>query len=453
VPFCESIKLMRILILGAGGRDFHNFNLLYRHRRDVEVVAFTASQIPFQVGRRYPPCLAGPLYPDGIPIIDDVRLEDVVRRLKIDAAVFSYSDISHSGVMNLASRLLAAGCDFYLIGSERTMLKAALPVVSVCAVRTGCGKSAVTRYLCQALLKEGRKPVVVRHPMAYGKLEDHAVQSFLNLQDLARHACTLEEREEYEPLLRLGIPLFAGVDYEAVLALAEKSGDILIWDGGNNDTPFFRPDLEIVLVDPLRAGDELSYYPGYVNLLRAHIVVISKLSDVPAENLLIIRQNLQQAVPGKSIIQGDLEVLVESPETVAGRRVLVVEDGPSVTHGGMAFGAGVVAARRFGAREIVDPRPYAAGSLKRVYADYSHLDRVVPAMGYTREQLNDLMRTLAAVPCDLILSATPVDLRQLVHIDKPVLQVSYEFRECLAGGLSLEMNRMLAQWSLNGLSG
>ncbi|MGE4545789.1 MAG: GTPase [Pedobacter sp.] len=435
---------MRVLILGAGGRDFHNFNLLYRHRRDVEVVAFTASQIPFQVGRRYPPCLAGPLYPEGIPIVDDNGLDEMVRRLKIDAAVFSYSDISHSRIMDLASRVLATGCDFHLVGSERTMLKAALPVVSVCAVRTGCGKSAVTRYICQALLKEGRKPVVVRHPMAYGQLEEHAVQCFLNLQDLDRYGSTLEEREEYEPLLRLGIPLFAGVDYEAVLAMAEKTGDILIWDGGNNDTPFFRPDLEIVLVDPLRAGDELSYYPGYVNLLRSHVIIISKLSGVPDENLRLVRQNLQQTVPGTQIIQGDLDVTVEKPLAVAGQRVLVVEDGPTVTHGDMAFGAGVVAARRFGAAEIVDPRPYAAGSLAQVYTDYPHIDFIVPAMGYSKSQLNDLKRTLNDVPCDLILSATPVDLGRLLHIEKPIMQVSYEFIETAPGSLAAKVCQLIS---------
>lgn len=435
---------MRILILGAGGRDFHNFNLLYRHRRDVKVVAFTASQIPFQVGRRYPPCLAGPLYPEGIPIVDDNGLGEMVRRFKIDTAVFSYSDISHRRIMGLASQILATGCDFHLVGSERTMLKASLPVVSVCAVRTGCGKSAVTRYICQALLKKGRKPVVVRHPMAYGQLEEHAVQCFLNMEDLDRYGSTLEEREEYEPLLRLGIPLFAGVDYEAVLGRAEKSGDILVWDGGNNDTPFFRPDLEIVLVDPLRAGDELSYYPGYVNLLRAHVVVISKLSGVSDENLRLVRHNLRQAVPGRQIIQGDLDVMVENPLAVAGQRVLVVEDGPTVTHGDMAFGAGVVAARRFGAREIVDPRPYASGSLKQVFADYQHIHCIVPAMGYSKSQLNDLKLTLDAVPCDLILSATPVDLGRLLHIDKPIMQVSYEFIETVPDLLVAKIYRVIS---------
>jgi predicted GTPase len=437
------MRRQRVLILGAGGRDFHNFNLLYRRRNDVEVVAFTASQIPFQEGRLYPPGLAGPLYPDGIPIVDDGCIDDLVRRLNIDVAVFSYSDIAHVRVMELASEVLAAGCDFLLIGAERTMLKAALPVISVCAVRTGCGKSPVTRYLCRVLLDGGYRPVVVRHPMAYGRLEHRAVQSFRHLDDLDKQECTLEEREEYEPLLRLGVPLYAGVDYEAVLDRAEKAGDILIWDGGNNDTPFFRPDLEIVLVDPFRAGDELSYYPGYINLKRAHVVLIGKLSGVPEDKLLRLRQNLQKAVPEKRVMQGDLEVFVDDAAAVAGRRVLVVEDGPTVSHGGMASGAGVVAAKRFCAAQIVDPRPYAKGSLARVYADYPHIGPVIPAMGYSEAQLQDLRETLGAVPCDLVLSATPVDLARLLRLDKPMLQVSYDFVECSPGALRAEIDAMI----------
>lgn len=437
------MKPMRILILGAGGRDFHNFNLLYRHRRDVEVVAFTASQIPFQMGRQYPPELSGPLYPNGIPILDDEGLEALVGRLKINAAVFSYSDISHVRVMEIASRLLAVGCDFYFIGAERTMLQACLPVISVCAVRTGCGKSPVTRFLCRALLKQGHNPVVVRHPMAYGRLEHRAVQSFRHLEDLDVQGCTLEEREEYEPLLQLGVPLFAGIDYEAILKDAEKAGDILIWDGGNNDTPFFRPDMEIVLVDPLRAGDELSYYPGYINVLRAHLIIISKFDGVPPEKLRLVRQNLQRTRPETKVMQGDLSVSVEDPGLVAGRRVLVVEDGPTVSHGGMAFGAGVVAARRFGAAEIVDPRPFAVGSLKQVFMDYPKLASIIPAMGYSKAQLRDLKETLEAVPCDLILSATPVDLGRLISITKPLIRVAYEFKEFTPGTLVGEVDRLL----------
>lgn len=436
----------RLLILGAGGRDFHNFNLLYRHSDDVEVIAFTASQIPYQQGRVYPPELAGTLYPDGIPILGDEDPGELVRRLRIDTAVFSYSDISHGRVMELASQILAAGSDFLLIGAERTMLACGLPVVSVCAVRTGCGKSPVTRYLVRDLLDRGRRPVVVRHPMAYGKLEDRAVQWFRHVGDLERQGCTLEEREEYEPLLRLGVPLFAGIDYGQVLGLAETAGDILIWDGGNNDTPFFRPDLEIVLVDPLRPGDELSYYPGYVNLLRAHIVIVGKLAGVPVENLRRVHRNLRNAVPRAQVLQGDLVVSVERPDAVKGRKVLVVEDGPTVSHGGMASGAGLVAARRFGAREIVDPRPYAAGSLRQVYLDYPHLGPVVPAMGYNAGQVRDLEKTLAEVPCDLILSATPVDLPQLVSVPTPILQVSYEFTECRPGILISAIDRMIEQF-------
>ncbi|ABA88743.1 hypothetical protein Pcar_1497 [Syntrophotalea carbinolica DSM 2380] len=440
------MKPMRILILGAGGRDFHNFNLLYRHRRDVEVVAFTASQIPFQVGRLYPPELAGPLYPDGIPILADDGLEALVGRLKIDAAVFSYSDISHVRVMEIASRLLAAGCDFYFIGADRTMLQSGLPVISVCAVRTGCGKSPVTRFLCRALRQQGRNPVVVRHPMAYGRLERRAVQSFRSSEDLDAQGCTLEEREEYEPLLQLGVPLFAGIDYEAILKVAEKAGDVLIWDGGNNDTPFYRPDLEIVLVDPLRAGDELSYYPGYINVLRAHLVIVGKFDGVPPEKLGLVLQNLQRTVPETRVIQGDLSVSAEDPGAVAGRRVLVIEDGPTVSHGGMAFGAGVVAARRFGAAEIVDPRPFATGSLKQVFMDYPKLASIIPAMGYSKAQLNDLKDTIDAVPCDLVLSATPVDLGRLIPIAKPLIRVGYEFKELVPGALMTEVLRMLAKF-------
>jgi predicted GTPase len=443
------MKAKRILILGAGGRDFHNFNVLYRHREDVEIVGFTASQIPFQEGRLYPPSLAGPLYPDGIPIYDDEHLCDLVRCHKVDAAVFSYSDISHAQIMKIASRLLAVGCDFHLIGTEHAMLKVCLPVVSVCAVRTGCGKSPVTRYLCRGLLNEGRSPVVVRHPMAYGRLEQRAVQAFRHKADLDAQECTLEEREEYEPLLRLGVPLFAGIDYAAVLEMARQAGDVLIWDGGNNDTPFFRSNLEIVLVDPLRAGDELSYYPGFVNLLRAHVVVIGKSSGVPHEQLEHIHRNLRQFVPETPVVQGDLVVSVKTPEIVSGRRVLVVEDGPTVSHGGMAFGAGVVAARRFGAAEIVDPRPFAAGSLAQVYADFPHLDAILPAMGYSRAQLHDLEETIEAVPCDLVLSATPVDLRELLDISKPVVPVAYEFCECGPDALMEKVMEVLVEYEKN----
>ncbi|MGE4491718.1 MAG: GTPase [Syntrophotalea sp.] len=442
------MRRRRILILGAGGRDFHNFNLLYRHRQDCEVLAFTASQIPFQQGRVYPAVLAGALYPDGIPIIGEEPFGELVRRLAIDEAVFSFSDVSHQRLMEIASPILATPCDFRLVGAEHTMLKASLPVISVCAVRTGCGKSPVTRYICRHLLEAGQRPVVVRHPMAYGRLEHRAVQSFRHLDDLDAHQCTLEEREEYEPLLRLGVPLLAGIDYEAVLRAAEPAGNILIWDGGNNDTPFFFPDLDIVLVDPFRAGDELSYYPGYVNLRRAHLIVVSKRSEVPEANLDRLRRNLQSSVPETPLVQGDLQVSVASPEALAGCRVLVVEDGPTISHGGMAFGAGVVAARRFGAGEIVDPRPYAVGSLARVYAEYPHIGAVVPAMGYSAAQLDDLRQTLAAVPCDLVLSATPVDLARLLVIDRPVLRVSYEFCDASSGTLRSAVNAMLHRFGI-----
>jgi predicted GTPase len=427
--------LRRIVIMGAGGRDFHNFNVLYRHRSDVRVVAFTAAQIPYQNNRIYPPALAGENYPRGIPIVGEECLADLLRRESVDEVVFAYSDVAHGQVMDIASRVVAAGCDFLLVGAEQTMLKASLPVISVCAVRTGCGKSPVTRFLCRNLQQAGQRPVVVRHPMAYGKLEERAAQSFRGFADLDRYMCTLEEREEFEPLVRLGVPLFAGVDYQAVLQAAQACGDVLIWDGGNNDTPFYRPDLEIVLVDPFRVGDELTYYPGLINLLRARIVLVAKTRGVPSENLTRMRRNIASRNDRCLVVMGDLDVRIENPVAVRGKSVLVVEDGPTLTHGGMKFGAGIVAARRFGAARIVDPRPYAVGSLRQVFDTYPHLDRVLPAMGYSAQQMADLTRTMASVPCDLILCATPVDLRRLITSATPILPVSYEFKEQTEGQL------------------
>lgn len=425
----------RIVIMGAGGRDFHNFNVLYRHRCDIEVAAFTSAQIPFQSDRVYPPAFAGEHYPQGIPIVGEERLEELLGQKAVDEVVFAYSDVSHARVMEIASQVVAAGCDFRLVGAEKTMLRASLPVISVCAVRTGCGKSPVTRFLCRKLQQGGCRPVVVRHPMAYGKLEERGVQSFRVLADLDRHMCTLEEREEFEPLVRLGVPLFAGVDYQAVLEAAQECGDVLIWDGGNNDTPFFQPDLEIVLVDPFRVGDELTYYPGLTNLLRAGVVLVAKTTGVPTANLVRIRQNIASRNARCLVAMGDLDVQVENPAIVRGKNVLVIEDGPTLTHGGMKFGAGVVAARRFGAALIVDPRPYAVGSLQEVFDECSHLDRVLPAMGYSARQIADLAQTVAAVPCDLILCATPVDLRRLIKTETPILPVRYEFKELIEGQL------------------
>lgn len=419
----------KIILLGAGGRDFHNFNILYRRNPEVRVVAFTSAQIPFQADRRYPPSLAGALYSDGIPIIAENRLADLIHRHGVDEVILCYSDLSHQRVMEIASRVLALGSDFRLIAPERTMLRSALPVISIGAVRTGCGKSPVTRYLCRLLKEAGRAPVVIRHPMAYGRLDIRAAERFRHLADLDKYQCTLEEREEFEPLLRLGVPLFAGVDYEEILPRAEREGDILLWDGGNNDLPFVRPDLEVVLVDPCRAGDECSYFPGLVGLLRAGMVVLTKVDIASEEEIDRVRRNLRRFVPDTPVAAGRLALRLDNPELIRGKRVAVVEDGPTLTHGGMAFGAGVVAARRFGAAGIVDPRPFAAGSIADVYRNYPHLQDVIPAMGYSDEQVAHLKQTLTAIPCDLVLSATPVDLPSLLDLAVPVVQVRYEFEE------------------------
>jgi predicted GTPase len=426
----------RVIILGAGGRDFHNFNMVFRRNPDYFVMAFTATQIPFQEGRRYPPELAGPLYPDGIPILDQKDLRSLICRRKVDEVVFAYSDVSHQEVMQTASLALAMGADFRFLGPGRTMLPSPrVPVLSVCAVRTGCGKSPLTRHLCRLLQKMGRTPVVMRHPMAYGRLELRESEAFDTLEDLDRYQCTIEEREEFEPLINLGVPLLAGVDYELILEQATQRGDVIIWDGGNNDFPFLRSGLEIVLTDPLRPGDEISYYPGMVNLLRADVVILAKAEGASSRGIKLVEKNIRSFNPSARVLSGALDVHLANPEAIRGKRVAVVEDGPTLTHGGMTFGAGVVAARRHGAQEIVDPRPFAVGSLVDVYREFPHLKEVVPAMGYSELQLADLKATLAGIPCDMILSATPVDLGRLLHLARPLHPVTYEFREL--GGNSL----------------
>lgn len=419
----------RIVIMGAGGRDFHNFNMIFRNDPHFEVIAFTATQIPFQEGRRYPASLAGPLYPEGIAVVAVTELESLLRDRQVDEVLFAYSDVSHQELMAVASRVLAAGADFRLAGPDATMLSATIPVISVCAVRTGCGKSPVTRYLCRLLRQAGRRPVVVRHPMAYGRLDVREAEAFHSREDLDRYHCTIEEREEYEPLIDAGIPLFAGVDYEKILRLAERAGDVLLWDGGNNDFPFIRPDLEIVLVDPFRAGDEVGYYPGMVNLLRADVAIVAKADAAPADGMQRVKSSLAAWNPQATVVRGWLEVSADAPDAIIGRRVAVVEDGPTLTHGGMAFGAGVVAARRFAAGAIADPRPWASGTLAEVYRQFPHLELVVPAMGYSERQIADLQATLEAMPVDLILSATPVDLNRLLRLSRPLVQVCYEYRE------------------------
>ncbi|HAF70925.1 MAG: hypothetical protein XD60_0939 [Acetothermia bacterium 64_32] len=418
----------KVIIMGAAGRDFHNFNVFFRHREDYQVVAFTATQIPGIEGRRYPPELAGPLYPQGIPIEPEERLPALVRDHGVEVVVFSYSDVSHQHVMDRAATAAAAGADFWVLGPRSTQLVAKKPVVAVCAVRTGCGKSQTTRKVAEILKAHGKKVAVVRHPMPYGDLAAQAVQRFASYQDLDRAGCTIEEREEYEPHIDRGNVVFAGVDYEAILRLAEKEGDVILWDGGNNDMPFFRPDLLIVVADPLRAGHERTYWPGSVNIRQADVVVINKIDSASLEEVERLRASLAELNPRAKVVEAASPIAVESPELIAGKRVLVVEDGPTVTHGEMPYGAGAVAARKLGA-QLVDPRPYAVGSLQETYQRYPHLDRVLPAMGYGEAQVRELAATISQVPCDAVVIATPIDLRRLIHLDRPASRVRYELQE------------------------
>lgn len=419
----------RVLILGAAGRDFHNFNVLYREDPGVEVVAFTATQIPNIEGRRYPAELAGRLYPGGIPILPEERLEDLVREHAVDEVLFAYSDVSHDHVMHLASRVVSSGADFALAGARRTMIPSSVPVVSVCAVRTGAGKSQTTRRVADVLRGAGLRVVVVRHPMPYGDLVRQRVQRFAVREDLDAHRCTIEEREEYEPHLERQTVVYAGVDYGAILAEAEREADAIVWDGGNNDLPFYRPELEIVVVDPHRPGHEVRYHPGEANLRRADVVVVNKVSTATAEGLARVRENVAALNPRATVIEADSPISASDPEAIRGRRVLVIEDGPTLTHGEMSYGAGYLAAREHGAAEIVDPRPYAAGSIAETFERYPRTGPVLPAMGYGEEQMRDLEATVRATPCDLVLLGTPVDLRRLIAFDRPAVRVTYELVE------------------------
>lgn len=437
--------MKRILILGAAGRDFHNFNVVFRSNPDYQVVAFTATQIPDIANRRYPPELAGGLlYPDGIPILEEKDLERIIADQDVDAVVFSYSDISHLNLMHLASRVVASGADFWLLGTERTQLKSLVPVISVCAVRTGCGKSPLSRLVVSELRRQGWRPVVIRHPMPYGDLAAQAVQRFGTMDDLDFQQCTIEEREEYEPHIRQGTVVYAGVDYGRILCQAEKEGDIILWDGGNNDTPFYESDLEIVVADPHRAGHELSYFPGEVNLRRADVVVINKVDTAMQRDLETVRHNIHACNPKARIVETACRVSVPAPEAIKGRRVLVVEDGPTLTHGEMKYGAGVVAARQWGAAELVCPKPYAVGSIRNTYEKYPHLTNLLPAMGYSVTQRHELEETINRVPCDLVLIATPIDLPRIIKIEKPSLRVTYEVEELTHPGLA----EILAQFEV-----
>jgi predicted GTPase len=419
----------RVIIMGAAGRDFHNFNTVFRADEASRVLAFTATQIPNIEGRRYPAELAGPLYPQGIPIHPEADLPGLIRELEADEVVFAYSDVSHETVMHKASLVLACGAGFRLIGPDASMLKAKVPVVSVCAVRTGAGKSQTTRKVARILRAKGRRVVAIRHPMPYGDLVRQKVQRFAALEDLDRHECTIEEREEYEPHIAAGGVIYSGVDYGAILAEAEKEADVVLWDGGNNDLPFYRPDLEIVVADPHRPGHERSYHPGEANLRRAHVVVINKIDTAGPEGIDAVRRSIRELNPGAVVIDAASPLQVEGAERIRGKRVLAVEDGPTLTHGGMKYGAGVLAAIRHGAAEIVDPRPFTVGTLATTFETYPGIGTLLPAMGYGGLQVKDLEATIARTPCDLVLVATPIDLRRIVRIDKPALRVGYELQE------------------------
>jgi predicted GTPase len=419
----------RALILGAAGRDFHNFNTFFRGNPAYDVVAFTATQIPNIANRRYPPVLAGERYPDGIPIVAEDDLERLVAERGIDVVVFSYSDVSHEHVMHLASRALAAGADYLLLGPKHTALESRVPVVAVCAVRTGAGKSQTSRRVADILGELGWRVVVVRHPMPYGDLARQAVQRFVTYDDLAAHDVTIEEREEYEPHLAAGRVLYAGVDYEAILRQAESEADIVIWDGGNNDLPFYAPDLHLVVVDPHRAGHALLYHPGEANVRAADAVIINKVDTASEEAVALTWQTVTQLNPRATVIRAASPIQVDAPEQIRGKRVLVIEDGPTLTHGGMQFGAGWVAAQRYGAGEIVDPRPWAVGSIAETYAKYPATGAVLPAMGYGETQTGELAETIARVPADLVIIGTPIDLRRLIPIAKPALRVRYDLAE------------------------
>jgi len=419
----------KVVIMGAAGRDFHNFLVCYREDPSVRVAAFTAAQIPGIENRTFPPELAGPLYPQGIPILPEEKLADIVRTDRIKQVVFAYSDLPHEEVMHKASRALALGADFVLLGPERTMLKAAVPVVSVCAVRTGCGKSGVTEYIWEVLKQQGIKAVVIRHPMPYCDLSRMRVERFAAMEDLDKYLCTVEEREEYEHLVAKGIVVYAGVDYEAILREAEKEAQVVLWDGGNNDFSFVKPDLEIVVLDPHRAGHESRYHPGETNFLRAQILVANKVDTARKGDVEALRQAAGARNPGATFVQTASRIRVEKGDRIRGKKVLVIEDGPTVTHGEMAYGAGYLAAQQYGAAECVDPRPYAAGSLRAIFASYPHLERVLPAEGYFPQQLEDLEATIRRVPCDLVLIATPIDLSRLIKIRQPSLRVTYRVED------------------------
>jgi len=419
----------KVIIMGAAGKDFHTFNVYFRDNNAYKVVAFTATQIPDIEGRVYPKELAGALYENGIPIEPEEKLIELIKKYEVDEVVFSYSDVSHEYVMHKASAVIAGGADFKLMGSKHVALKSEKPVIAVCAVRTGCGKSQTTRRVCNILKKFGKKVVAVRHPMPYGDLSKQICQRFASYEDLDKHNCTIEEREEYEPHIDKGNIVYAGVDYEKILREAEKEADVIVWDGGNNDVPFFKPDFLIVVVDPHRPGHELLYYPGETNLRAADCVIINKIDTAGQNEVNCVRENIRKIAKNAVIIEAASPLFVDNPERIKGKRVLVVEDGPTLTHGEMKYGAGVCAALKFGAAELVDPREYLVGTLKNTFESYPDIGTLLPAMGYGKKQIADLEATINAVNCDLVIAATPIDLTRVVKPNKPIIRVRYELQE------------------------
>ncbi|MEW6199007.1 MAG: cyclic 2,3-diphosphoglycerate synthase [Planctomycetota bacterium] len=433
----------KVIIMGAAGRDFHDFNTYWRDNPAFEVVAFTAAQIPDIAGRVYPPELAGPRYPKGIPIHAEADIEKLIHKHGVDLVAIAYSDLPHEVVMHKGALVNAAGADFCMLGHRHTMLKSSKPVIAVCAVRTGCGKSQTSRAVVKLLKAAGRKVAAVRHPMPYGDLTQQVCQRFATLEDMDRYHCTIEEREEYEPHIAAGNVVFAGVDYEKILRAAEAEADVVLWDGGNNDMPFYQPDLYITVVDPHRPGHERRYYPGETNLYMANVIVVNKVDTARPEDVETVLQSVRDTNPDATVIMANSPVTVGDPAQIRGKRVLVVEDGPTLTHGEMRYGAGHIAARKFAAREIIDPRPYAVGSIKGTFAAYPHVSDVLPAMGYGKKQMKELEQTINAVPCDLVLIGTPIDLGRLLKINKPSLRVLYELEERQPGQLAAAIKKVI----------
>jgi predicted GTPase len=415
--------------MGAAGRDFHNFNVFFRDNQEFEVVAFTATQIPGIDDKKYPAELGGSLYPEGIPNYSEDDLAQIIKDHDVNQVILAYSDLSHEDVMHKASKVLACGADFRLMGTKNTKISSKVPIISICAVRTGCGKSQTTRKVCDILKAKGKKVVAIRHPMPYGNLVIQAVQRFETYEDLDKHDCTIEEREEYEPHINQGIIVYAGVDYGRILATAEAEADIIVWDGGNNDFSFYKDDLLMVVMDPHRPNHEMMYYPGETNFRMADVLIINKIGTATRENVNILRNNIVDINPDALVIEAESTISVEDPQMIKGKRVLVVEDGPSVTHGQMPYGAGEIASEKYHAGETVDPRPHAVGSIKETFEKYPHLEKILPAMGYSDEQIADLQETINAVDCDVVVAGTPIDLARVVSVNKPIVRVKYELQE------------------------